>query len=116
MEGVDDTDGDGYTLNEEHKYGFSLFLVGNPEEGGYSRAASSMLTIHAPNDVPAPPSPPDADGDGIADVFDLDTDGDGSTDEEEFSNGTDPNDAESFTLDQQLALEEVVKVDFSQDP
>ena len=50
-----------------------------------------MLTIHAPNDVPAPPSPPDADGDGIADVFDLDTDGDGSTDEEEFSNGTDPN-------------------------
>ena len=47
-------------------------------------------------------------------MFDLDTDGDGSTDEEEFSNGTDPNDAESFTLDQKLALEEVVKIDFSQ--
>ena len=73
-----------------------------------------MLTIHAPNDVPEPPSPPDADGDGIADAFDLDTDGDGSTDEEELSNGTDPWDVQSFTLDQQFALEDVLKVDFSQ--
>ena len=36
------------------------------------------------------PVPSDIDEDGIADVYDLDTDGDGSTDEEEFSNGTDP--------------------------
>ena len=114
-EWVDDPDGDGYSLNEEHKYGFSLFLADTRRRGGYSKSASSMLTIHAPNDVPALPSPPDADGDGIAGVFDLDTDGDGSTDEEEFSNGTDPNSAESFTLDQQLVLEEVLKVDFSQD-
>ena len=84
-----DTDGDGYDLNEERKYGFSVFLVDERRRGGYSSSSSAMLTIHAPNDVPAPPSPPDADGDGIADVFDLDTDGDGSTDEEEFSNGTD---------------------------
>ena len=73
-----------------------------------------MLTIHAPESVPSPPDPPDIDGDGIADVYDLDTDGDGSTDEEEFSNGTDPDDYESFTLNQTLITEKVLNLDFSQ--
>ena len=110
----DDNDTDGYSLLTERKYGFSIFLADTRRRGGFSKSASGTLTIHAPNDVPVPPAPPDADGDGIADVYDLDTDGDGSTDEEEFGNGTDPNDDQSFTLQQFLALEDSLNIDFSQ--
>ena len=113
-ESTDDTDGDGYSLQTEHKYGFSKFLADTRRRGGFSKSASSMLTIHAPESVPSPPAPPDIDEDGIADVYDLDTDGDGSTDEEEFSNGTDPDDYESFTLNQTLITEKVLNLDFSQ--
>ena len=109
-----DGDGDGYNFQEEVKYGFSEFLVDTRRRGGFSRSDSAMLTIHPPDEVPSPTVPSDADGDGIADVFDLDTDGDGSTDEEEMDNGTNPNDAQSFRLDQQYAVEEVLRIDFSQ--
>ena len=45
-ERTDDTDGDGYLLHTEHKYGFSKFLADT--EAGRLKSASSMLTIHAP--------------------------------------------------------------------
>ena len=46
IQSTDDTDGDGYSLQTEHKYGFSN--SGRYQKaGGFSKSASSMLTIHA---------------------------------------------------------------------
>jgi len=44
-------------------------------------------------------SPPDADGDGIADGLDLDDDNDGWADRQELSEGTNPKDEWSFPVD-----------------
>ena len=107
-----DPDGDGFTLAQEHRYGFSPFLRDLRPKGGVSRRRSQAIALVAKEDVPAPTGFADLDGDGITDLLDFDTDGDGSSDAEEFINGSGQSDANSTRLLQTVALQNIFKIDF----
>ena len=97
-----DGDADGFTLDQEYRYGFSPFLKDMRPRGGITRRRSGTFSLSGEENATQPDPTPDLDGDGIADHLDFDTDGDGSSDAEEFSNGTNPADANSVVYSKKI--------------